>query len=195
MIKHFSTSAQNQESSLNHIARHVTNTGVSGFDEILHGGLPRGHLYLIEGNPGTGKTTLALQFLLAGIRKGERVLYVTLSESEHELAGGDPLAWMVVRNPCASVRWPPRRKTSSRRRSTPSSIPSEVELADTIAVHLQRGGRGAAPAPRLRFAFGAAHAGPRSPQVPPPDSGAQTAPRRSRLHDPSARRRHGGRRP
>src|SRR6476659_2398713 len=85
MIKHFSTSAQNQESSLNHTSRQVLNTGVFGFDEILHGGLPRGHLYLIEGNPGTGKTTLALQFLLEGIRNGENVLYVTLSESEQEL--------------------------------------------------------------------------------------------------------------
>ena len=61
--------------------RDLVRSGVPGLDEILHGGLPRGYLYLIEGNPGTGKTTLGLQFLLEGIRKGERVMYVTLSES------------------------------------------------------------------------------------------------------------------
>ncbi|MBV8629313.1 MAG: AAA family ATPase [Silvibacterium sp.] len=60
-------------------------TGVAGLDNILNGGLPKGHLYLIEGNPGTGKTTLGLQFLLEGIREGERVVYVTLSESRLEL--------------------------------------------------------------------------------------------------------------
>src|ERR1700731_2654574 len=60
-------------------------TGITGFDDILGGGLPQGHLYLVEGDPGTGKTTLALQFLLEGIRNGESVIYVTLSESRWEL--------------------------------------------------------------------------------------------------------------
>ena len=60
-------------------------TGIKGLDNILGGGLPAGHLYLIEGDPGTGKTTLALQFLLAGASQGESVLYVTLSESAREL--------------------------------------------------------------------------------------------------------------
>jgi circadian clock protein KaiC len=60
-------------------------TGIDGLDDILHGGLPVGHLYLVEGNPGTGKTTLALQFLLEGVRRGEKTLYVTLSESKEEL--------------------------------------------------------------------------------------------------------------
>ena len=61
------------------------NTGVEGLDAILGGGLPTGHLYLVEGTPGTGKTTLALQFLLAGAAKGLRGVYVTLSESRQEL--------------------------------------------------------------------------------------------------------------
>src|SRR5689334_2938330 len=60
-------------------------TGVAGLDEILGGGLPVNHLYLLDGEPGTGKTTLALQFLLAGVERGARGLYVTLSESRAEL--------------------------------------------------------------------------------------------------------------
>src|SRR6478736_1188908 len=63
-------------------------TGVSGLDEILQGGLIPERLYLIDGNPGSGKTTFALQFLLEGVRNGERCLYVTLSETRDELASG-----------------------------------------------------------------------------------------------------------
>jgi len=63
-------------------------TGIAGLDDVLHGGLIRGRLYLLDGNPGAGKTTLALQFLLEGIRAGEKCLYVTLSETSEELADG-----------------------------------------------------------------------------------------------------------
>jgi circadian clock protein KaiC len=63
----------------------AVSTGVPGLDYILRGGLPSNHLYLIEGDPGTGKTTLALQFLLEGLRTGEKGLYVTLSETKAEL--------------------------------------------------------------------------------------------------------------
>ncbi len=59
--------------------------GIPGLDNILDGGLTSGRVYLIEGNPGTGKTTLSLQFLLEGLRKGEPGLYITLSETEEEL--------------------------------------------------------------------------------------------------------------
>lgn len=59
--------------------------GVTGLDTILHGGLPAGRLYLLEGQPGSGKTTLSLQFLREGVREGERCLYVTLSETAEEL--------------------------------------------------------------------------------------------------------------
>jgi circadian clock protein KaiC len=60
-------------------------TGIAGLDVILRGGLPRNRLYLLEGTPGSGKTTLSLQFLLQGVDEGERVLYVTLSETSEEL--------------------------------------------------------------------------------------------------------------
>jgi circadian clock protein KaiC len=63
-------------------------TGVVGLDAILGGGLSRGNLFLLEGEPGAGKTTLALQFLLDGASRKERSLYVTLSETENELRRG-----------------------------------------------------------------------------------------------------------
>ena len=112
-------------------------TGVEGLDNILHGGIPAGHLYLIEGDPGTGKTTLALQFLLEGIRTGERVLYVTLSESRDEL-----------RQVALSHGWsldgleifemiPPDDDLKPEAQYTVFH-PSEVELADTIASILNK---------------------------------------------------------
>jgi circadian clock protein KaiC len=63
----------------------LASTGIEGLDQILRGGFPRDRLYLVDGHPGTGKTTLALQFLMEGRRRGERVLYVTLSETAAEL--------------------------------------------------------------------------------------------------------------
>ena len=62
--------------------------GVEGLDDITSGGLARGRLFLIEGSPGTGKTTVAIQFLMAGAALGERCLYITLSETEDELRSG-----------------------------------------------------------------------------------------------------------
>ena len=60
-------------------------TGSTGLDEILRGGLDPDRVYLYEGRPGTGKTTLAMQFLLEGARRGERCMYITLSENQREL--------------------------------------------------------------------------------------------------------------
>ncbi|RYD23430.1 MAG: circadian clock protein KaiC, partial [Lysobacteraceae bacterium] len=69
-------------------------TGVAGLDDILGGGLQRGRLILLEGSPGTGKTTISTQFLLQGAEAGERVLYITLSETEEELReGADSHGW------------------------------------------------------------------------------------------------------
>src|SRR5258708_22439856 len=63
-------------------------TGVAGLDQIFGGGLARDRLHLLEGSPGTGKTTIALQFLLAGAEAGEVGIYVSLAETEHELRDG-----------------------------------------------------------------------------------------------------------
>src|SRR5687768_315928 len=70
--------------------------GLKGLDEVLDGGLIPNRLYLIEGNPGTRKTTLALQFLLEGVKLGEPVLYITLSETIEELqAVADSHNWSL----------------------------------------------------------------------------------------------------
>jgi circadian clock protein KaiC len=63
-------------------------TGVAGLDEVLRGGLLPHRLYLVDGNPGAGKTTVALQFLLEGVRLGEKCTYITLSETKEELETG-----------------------------------------------------------------------------------------------------------
>ncbi|MDF3072242.1 MAG: kaiC [Polyangiaceae bacterium] len=63
-------------------------TGIAGLDDVLGGGLERARVFLLEGAPGTGKTTIATQFLLAGAKAGERCLYITLSENEDELRAG-----------------------------------------------------------------------------------------------------------
>ena len=64
----------------------VSPSGVDGLDNMLRGGYPRNCLHLITGAPGTGKTTLAMQFLLEGVKQDERCLYITLSETKREIA-------------------------------------------------------------------------------------------------------------
>jgi circadian clock protein KaiC len=112
-------------------------TGIPGLDNILGGGLPKGHLYLVEGDPGTGKTTLALQFLLEGIGNGENVIYVTLSESRRELeqvalSHGWPAESLQIYEMV-----PPEDDLSPEAQYTVFH-PSEVELADTITAILDQ---------------------------------------------------------
>src|SRR5688500_12583020 len=63
-------------------------TGITGLDDVLAGGLIPHRLYLLDGDPGSGKTTLALQYLMQGVKQGEKCLYITLSETKEELVAG-----------------------------------------------------------------------------------------------------------
>lgn len=124
--------SSNASSGELHVEPRRLQSGIAGLDDILHGGFPSGHLYLIEGDPGTGKTTLALQFLLEGIRQGEKVLYVTLSESREELgqvaySHGWPTDSLLI-----FEMIPPEDDLKPEAQYTVFH-PSEVELADTIA--------------------------------------------------------------
>jgi circadian clock protein KaiC len=116
---------------------HRVQTGIAGLDDILGGGLPEGHLYLVEGDPGTGKTTLGLQFLLAGIKEGESVIYVTLSESKRELeevihAHGWSKESLHI------YEMTPSDEDLSPEAQYTVFHPSEVELADTVTAILQQ---------------------------------------------------------
>jgi len=108
----------------------LISTGVPGLDEILAGGLTRDRLYLVEGQPGSGKTTLGLQFLVEGVKQGERVLYITLAETAAELravAASHSLSMEGIRIheviPSASLLDPKEQYTMFH--------PSEVELGST----------------------------------------------------------------
>ena len=106
-------------------------TGVHGLDDILHGGLPAGQMYLLEGDPGTGKTTLAMQFISCGVKAGERSVYVTLSEPRTELEasarshGWDPTTLPIAEFVPAEAALDPAEQYTMFH-------PAEVELTDTI---------------------------------------------------------------
>jgi circadian clock protein KaiC len=102
-------------------------TGIPGLDEVLRGGLPRHQMYFIQGDPGAGKTTLSFQFLLEGVRRGEKTLYVTLSASRRDLErvarshGWDLTGVDIYEH----FRAAPETETTIFR-------PAEVELARTV---------------------------------------------------------------
>lgn len=105
--------------------------GIPSFDEILLGGLPKGQVYLVEGDPGTGKTTLGLQFVLEGKRLGERSLYVTLAESKAELQStAQSHGWSLDDIPIAE--FVPEEASVSGEELYTVFHPSEVELASSI---------------------------------------------------------------
>jgi circadian clock protein KaiC len=110
--------------------REVAATGIEGLDHILLGGFPRNHLYLLQGDPGVGKTTLGLQFLLEGVRNGEGALYLTLSETRDELyAVGESHGWDLSG---VAVYEQLVGEQSLDEEETTVFYPSEIELGQTI---------------------------------------------------------------
>jgi circadian clock protein KaiC len=110
-------------------------TGIEGLDDILHGGLARNHLYLIEGDPGTGKTTIAIQFLMEGARLGQKGLYITLSESKDELLEiARSHGWSLDGVDLFELI-PDENQLKAETQYTVFN-PSEIELADTTSAVL-----------------------------------------------------------
>jgi len=111
-------------------------SGVAGLDEVLGGGLTAQRLYLIEGTPGTGKTTLALQFLLDGVARGERALYITLSETAEELNAVAATHGWSLDQVCVFEL---ANETTLEPDSEQSILhPSEIELGETVQRIIQR---------------------------------------------------------
>lgn len=112
-------------------AMQKTTSGIPALDDVLHGGLLPERLYLIDGNPGSGKTTLALQFLLAGVHLGERCLYVTLSETRQELLDGAASHnWSL--NGIEIVELAPAQEELEGNGSLSMIQPADVELSETM---------------------------------------------------------------
>jgi circadian clock protein KaiC len=107
-------------------------TGVSGLDDILHGGLIPERLYLVDGNPGSGKTTFALQFLLEGVRKGERCVYVTLSETREELSEGAASHGWSLQGIDVVELIPDQQHELAGEGQLTMIHPSDVELSETM---------------------------------------------------------------
>jgi circadian clock protein KaiC len=110
-------------------------TGIAGLDSILCGGLPRDRVYLVEGDPGVGKTTVALQFLLGGAARGERGLYITLSETEAEVRQiASSHGWSL--DPIALFELSALEQQMRLESQTTIFRPSDVELTETTRMIL-----------------------------------------------------------
>jgi circadian clock protein KaiC len=118
-------------------AEHRVSTGIPGLDNVLCGGLDAYRLYLVEGEPGTGKTTLALQFLLEGARRGESGLYVTLSESDRELRLVAKRHGWTLDNTAVFELVPPEAALDPEKELT-LFHPAEMELSETAKLIFDR---------------------------------------------------------
>jgi circadian clock protein KaiC len=108
-----------------------SSTGIPGLDEVLHGGLIAEQLYLVDGAPGAGKTTFALQYLLEGARNGEKCTYVTLSETKRELeAGALSHGWSL--NGIDIIELIPDEETLRGEEQLTMLPVAEVELGETM---------------------------------------------------------------
>jgi circadian clock protein KaiC len=111
-------------------------TGVAGLDYVLGGGLEPNNLYLVQGDPGSGKTTLALHFLLEGVKQGERVLYGLLSGTLRELkATARSHGWSL--DGIEVVERPVSEEGLTRDAQNTMFHPAEVELGETTAALVQ----------------------------------------------------------
>src|ERR1700737_3445173 len=106
-------------------------TGIWGLDNILSGGFSRGHLFLVEGAPGTGKTTVALQFVLEGAKAGEKCLYITLSETERELRDGAASHGWALHNRIEVFEFRPPESLLDSEQQQSLLYSSDLELGET----------------------------------------------------------------
>ena len=106
-------------------------TGVRGFDDVLAGGFNRGRVYLLEGSPGTGKTTVATQFLLEGAAKGERGLHITLSETEDELRESAASHGWTLDDPITIFELVPPESLLDEAQQQSLLYSSDLELGET----------------------------------------------------------------
>ncbi len=112
-------------------------TGIPGLDDILLGGLAHGRVFLLEGSPGTGKTTMALRFLMEGAHNGERGLYVTLSETEAELrASAESHGWDLKDVDIFEVVPPESLLDAEHQQSL--LYASDLELGETVKPIIER---------------------------------------------------------
>lgn len=124
------TDQKTDESSAGRVA-----TGIHGLDEVLGGGLPAGHIYLIEGESGAGKSTIGLQFLLEGRRRGEKCLWITMAETERELLeAAESHGWSLEGIDILNLLLPQAALRAEERYTFFS--PADVELNDTTRLIL-----------------------------------------------------------
>jgi circadian clock protein KaiC len=110
----------------------LASTGVAGLDQVLRGGLARNRLHLLEGSPGTGKTTIALQFLMAGAENGEVGIYVSLAETERELREGARSHGWIINDKIEIMELVPPESVLDPDQHQSLLYSSDLELGETI---------------------------------------------------------------